>query len=274
MNFCSKLKEETVRMKSFFIVMAFLVSMLSCTTKESNKNSQLWQKASLVHDTLKVHIAIHGRLVAWKKVDILSPRRARLVSLLVEGGDRVSAGDLILSLWPIDRRNNFATLDIHAPLNGIVRKVYWNVNDTIPGNKPILTIENRENLIVRTSLSKAQLAFVRPDLNVVLRYGKKRIKGAVWKVDKQTQQIIVVVPNQQLGIREDYFVSGYIDLGRRPGTFLPRQYLGWADSAKVRVADDSILTIHRVGTADDSLIFIYPDLPEFNQIALKKILTL
>ncbi len=265
-------------MKSFFWGLLFVLIVFACRDKDSGpkggQSTGHWQKAVVWHDTLDVRIPIEGKLIAWKRVDVLSPLKARLVSLLVEPGDRVHSGDLILSLWPLQAQGNFSTVDLHAPLNGVVRRVYHLLNDTIPKNKPILTIENRENLILKTTLSRAQMGYVKPDLNAVLHYGQEKIKGAVWKVDKSKQQVTIVVPNQQLGLSDDRYVDGYIDLGKQAGSFLARRYFGPVDSLKVRTSRDSLFTVQKIGIAADSLILLYPDLREFKAIEVKKILTL
>ncbi len=264
-------------MKSFLVAISILMLFYACgDQKNSNKTLQKltrWQTATLIHDTLQVSIPVEGKLVAWKKVDITSPVKARLVSLLVEADDRVTRGDLILSLWPIDPGNNFSTIDIHAPLSGIVRAVYFTFKDTISAGQPIITIENRENLILQTSLSYGAFAFVKPNLNVALKYRNNIIKGAVWQVDKKLQQVTIVVPNQQLHLKQDIYVTGYIDLGRVSGSFLPVTFFDLTDSVKVRFGDKQI-TLQKVGSYKDSLTLVYPDLPTTAQVRVKKILTL
>ena len=264
-------------MKSFLVWILFLLLLIACRNKKmqnTREQNQNWQTVHLIRDTLDVKIPIEGKLLAWKKVDILSPVKARLVSLLVEQGDHVKSGDLILSLWPLDRKNNYSTIDIHTPLTGNVRSVYFAINDTIAAGKPVLTIENRKNLILKTTLSKTEMLYVEPNLNVMLFYGNRKIKGAVWEVDKKTQQVTVVVPNQQLHIKHDLYVKGYIDLGEIAGTFLPVHNFSFSDSIKARFNKDTLLTLRKAGVAQDSLILLYPDLPDTNTIQIKKILTL
>ena len=263
-------------MKSFVFGLAFLILLLGCRNKDSanRQKTQSWQTVSVIRDTLKVTIPIQGKLIAWKKVDILNPVPSRLVSLLVEKGDLVKSGDLILSIWPLKPHNNFSTIDITAPLSGVVRSIYFALNDTMPANKPILTIENRDNLILKTTLSQGELAYVKPDLNVILSHHGKKIKGAVWQVDKKSQRITIVVPNQQNPIKQDLYVKGFIDLGKMQGAFLPVRFFGFADSLKAKIKTDSIITIRKAGYARDSLILIDQNLPGEGKIEIKKILTL
>lgn len=263
-------------MKSFLIWFVFLLLLFGCRNKDSSKGqgNQTWQAVTVIRDTLRVTIPVNGKLVAWKKINILNTVQARLVALLVEKGDPVKTGDLILSLWPVNQKSNFSIIDIISPMTGVVRRIYFALNDTIPPNKPILSIENRVNLILKTTLSQGELVYVKPDLNVILVHHGKKIKGAVWEVDKKSQQITIVVPNQQNPIDQDLYVTGFIDLGKMPGVFLPARVFGYSDSLKARLDKDSVLTIQKAGYVQDSLILIYPNLSNADKIQIKKILTL
>ncbi|NOX87410.1 MAG: HlyD family efflux transporter periplasmic adaptor subunit [Calditrichaeota bacterium] len=249
--------------------------LISCQQQDktdagSKKAGALWESYILIKNSFPVDIPIEGKLVAWQKMDLSASRRSRLISLLVEKGDEVRKGDFLLSLWTVGKRANLTPIDFFAPLKGRISEINYQLNDTIPEGSVILTIENRENLILKAALSPGQIYYVKRNANVTLTSGDLEIKGAVLKVDKKAQQVTVIVPNQRLKLNRDLLVRGMIHLKEVKGNYLPLNVFQESDSVSARVESYIEITIYRVGVVSDSLALIFPTIPDVNQIQIKK----
>ena len=238
--------------------------------KQNKKNFALWQKTEIIKDTLSVDIPIEGKLLAWRKMDLIAPLTARVVSLLVETRDRVQKEDLLLHLWPLSRYQGYTPVEIFSPMNGIVADLYVGLNDTIKQGEILLSLENRDNLTMRAKINKWQAPFIKRNANVTLFHENLKIKGAVLDVDNKDYWVTVIVPNQQLKLEEDVFVNGYIHLQNIRGNFLPADYFGQNDSILVELDEETSLNLFKVGLAGDSLILFTPSLPDINEIQIKK----
>ncbi len=260
------------RLLPFILLVALL---WRCSSKNESprdvKALSVWQTIALKHDTLDVQIPIEGKLVAWKKMEISSPQTARLVSLLVEVNDEVQRGDLLLNLWPVQpRAYGFSPIDVFSPMNGIVRRVYFTLNDTVPAGKVILELENRENLILKATLNRWQLPFIKSNANVRLSDGTITIKGAVLTIDNKNSQISVIVPNRQLKLNKDLYLQGAIELNKIDGDFLPVSVFSNRDSLKALIEGEINLTLFKVGTVGDSLALVSPSLPDLKEVQIEK----
>ncbi len=259
------------------IVLLFLAFLLfgACEQKSSSTpspkgNFSIWQACDLIQDTLKVKIPIEGKLMAWHKLDLLAPMDAKVISLLVETNDPVKKGDLLMHLWPLKHLGNYTPSELFSPMDGIIAELYVNLADTVKQGELLLSIENRQNLTLRAKLYKWQIPFVKRNANVVLRYNDLQIKGAVIDIDSKEDWVTVIVPNQQLQLKEDLYLHGYIELPNTSGNFLPAPIFGENDSVLMAIDNETTLTVFRVGVVDDSLVFIAPSLPGIKTVQVKK----
>lgn len=262
-------------MRKFFFGFLLLLVLLNCQREKkeettSNHSLNLWQKTDLIKDTLNVDIPIEGKLMAWRKIDLISPITARVISLLVEKKSHVKKGDLLLHLWPLENNAGYTPLELFSPMDGIVAELYISLNDTIKRGEVLLTLENRNNLTLRAKINSWQAPFIKRNTNVTLFYDTLKIKGAVLDVDKKDYWITVVVPNQQLKLETDLFVNGFVHLKNIVGDYLPAKIWGEQDSLLAEIEEGTSLNIFKVGLVGDSLVLISPSLPDINEIQIKK----
>ena len=64
----------------------------------------------------------------WKHVSV--------TSIKVSEGDRVSAGDTLLTVEAMKMEN-----EVHTPMDGIVKKVYVKVGDSVNPDETLMVIE-------------------------------------------------------------------------------------------------------------------------------------
>ncbi|MHB2150179.1 HlyD family efflux transporter periplasmic adaptor subunit [Calditrichota bacterium LG25] len=256
----------------FGLISFFIISCEPDSRPQQNAEKRLtvWQKFELRKDTLNVDIPVEGKLVAWHKMDLLAPIDSKVISLLVEKNESIKKGDLLLHLWPLSGYRNYTPVEIFSPMNGVIAELYVKLADTLKQGEMLLTIENRENLTMRAKLNHWQTPFVKRNANVTLTYHNMQIKGAVIDVDLENDWVTIIVPNQQLKIKEELLVNGYIQLQNIAGDFLPAAVFEQRDSLLAELESETMLTIYRVGMAGDSLAFIAPSLPDINEIQVKK----
>ncbi len=259
-------------MRNLALIFLVIAALAACRNKQnlSDASRTHWVTVKVRTDTLRVHIPIEGKLTAWKKVDLLSPMQVKLIALLVEKGEAVRQGDLLMSLWPVGQNSNYSPLNLYSPLKGNVGAVYFHLNDTVPPQKVLMTIENRDNLILKSTVSFGALFFIQRNQNVVLHFGEKKIKGAVLDVDKKSGQITVIVPNGKSRLSRDVYVYGYVDVGKVAGSFLPARLFAGTDSLKARSGTNAMFTLFKAGRVGDSLVIFYPLLPNIQELQVKK----
>jgi len=262
-------------MKNFFFGLLILLIAWNCQKNEkfestANKSINLWQKFELIKDTLNVDIPIEGKLLAWRKIDLISPTFARVISLMVEKNSHVKKGDLLLHLWPLKNNYGYTPLELFSPMDGIVAELYISLNDTIKQSELLLTLENRKNLTLRAKINSWQASFIKRNANVTLFHDTLKIKGAVLEVDKKDYWITVVVPNEQLKLEEDFFVNGLVHLKNVTGDFLPANIWNGQDSLLAEIDEETSLNIFKVGLVGDSLVLISPSFPDVKEIQIKK----
>ncbi len=259
-------------MRKLALIFLVIAALGACRNKQnlSDASRTNWVNVKVRTDTLRVHIPIEGKLTAWKKVDLLSPMRVKLIALLVEKGEPVRQGDLLMSLWPVGQGSGYSPISLYSPLKGTVAAIYFHLNDTVPPQKVLMTIENRENLILKSTVGPGALFFIQRNQNVILHFGEQKIKGAVLDVDKKSSQITVVVPNGRNRLKRDVYVYGYVDVGEVAGSFLPIRVFAGADSLSARTGSQEKLTLFKAGQVGDSLAIFYPQLPNIRQLQVKK----
>ncbi len=256
-------------------LLIFLILILACskdnTKKEqASKSISIWQKVELIKDTLDVKIPIEGKLMAWQKIDLISPLHGKVISLIVQPDDFVNKGDLLLHLWPLSKLNQFTPIEIFAPMNGIVTKIYIHLNDSVKKGDMLLTIENRQNLTLKAKVNSWQIPYIYRNANVILFYDSLQINGAVIDIDRNENWLTIIIPNQQLKLTKNLFVNGYVYLNHINGDFLPLHLFAQRDSVLAELGSDLTITLYEVGVVDDSLALITPSLPDVDEIQIKK----
>ena len=73
---------------------------------------------------------------ATKKGDVTAPIPGKVTSIKVAEGDRVSAGDTLLTVEAMKMEN-----EVHTPMDGFVKKVYVKVGDSVNPDETLMVIE-------------------------------------------------------------------------------------------------------------------------------------
>lgn len=257
----------------FLLIFIILISKCNSEKKKEapvspSKTIALYRDSvQVTHASLPVVIPVEGFLEPWKQMELSLPDSARLLSVLAEPGFKVNKGDIIASLWKISRFGENTPIDLLAPISGRVEQVYFKINQVAPANKPIICLYNTDRLVLKAKLNDPQLAFVKENQRVKLDFnGRERI-AYVRDVNLPDREIVISLENKKHLVNERTFVKGEIECGKLRGDFLKSVYCEKRDSIKVQLAENILLTVFPVGTAD-SLTLIYPPLPAQNYIRI------
>ena len=73
---------------------------------------------------------------ASKKGDVTTPMPGRVTSIRVAEGDKVSAGDTVLTVEAMKMEN-----EVHTPIDGVVKKIYVRVGDMVNPDETLIEVE-------------------------------------------------------------------------------------------------------------------------------------
>ncbi|OGP31988.1 MAG: oxaloacetate decarboxylase subunit alpha [Deltaproteobacteria bacterium GWC2_42_11] len=73
---------------------------------------------------------------AQKKGDVTAPIPGKVTSIKVSEGDKVQAGDTVLTVESMKMEN-----EVHTPVDGVVKKIYVKVGDSINPDETLMVIE-------------------------------------------------------------------------------------------------------------------------------------
>ena len=234
---------------------------------ESQSTKTEHQKTALYIDSVKVFhirkpvfIPVKGVLEPWKQIKLFLPDSARLISVLVEPGSNVKQGDLLASLWLLNRRGENTPVDLTAPVSGRIEEVCFGLNQLVPAFRPVLSIVNSEHLVLYSKLKTGYSDLIKKGMTVTLQVLGEEYKAVVKSVDLSKKKIEISFYNRDEKIPAGAFTHGYINCGMQKGDFVEAVYFLNKDSLKIQLSDSIPLTLFPEGRAD-SLIQIYPPLP-------------
>ena len=257
-------------MKYFTILFltGVLFTISFCNFGNDSQNQEpSHRKAALYLDSVEIHhsrrpvfIPVEGVLEPWKQIKLFLPDSARIISVLVEPGSKVKEGDLLASLWRLNRRGENTPVDLTAPISGRIEQVYFGLNQQVPAFQPVLSIVNSEHLFFRSVLKTGYADLIKRGMRVILQVNGEERKAVVKNVDLQKKSVEISIYNGDKTIPAHTFTQGRIDCGMQRGDFLESKYFFNKDSLKVQLRDSIYLTLYPAGESD-SLIQIYPPLP-------------
>lgn len=253
---------------SILFLSAVVLTVPFCNFGHENQNRDAPQrKTTLYLDSVQVFhlrktvfIPVEGVLEPWKQIKLFLPDSARLISLLAEDGARVKKGDLLASLWRLNRGVENTPVDLTAPISGRVEQVYFRLNQLVPASRPVISLINTEQLLFRYPLKPAYADWIRKGMRVTLKVRGEERRAIVKKVDLQKKRVEIGLYNGDASIPPYSFARGRINCGMQQGDFLKARYFFNEDSLKVLLRDSITLTLYP-GGASDSLVQIYPALP-------------
>ncbi|MBI5286677.1 MAG: biotin/lipoyl-binding protein [Deltaproteobacteria bacterium] len=73
---------------------------------------------------------------AQKEGDVTTPIPGKVTSIKVSEGDRVVAGDTVLTVEAMKMEN-----EIHTPIDGVVKKIYVKVGDSVNPDETLVVVE-------------------------------------------------------------------------------------------------------------------------------------
>ena len=193
-------------MKYFTIL--FLFSVLLVATfcnfgSEGQVPEPALQKTALYLDSIevfhlrkKIFVSVEGVLEPWKQVKLFLPDSARLISVLVEPGSKVKEGDLLASLWRLNRRGENTPVDLIAPISGRIERVHFTLNQHIPAFQPIITIINSDRLLFRVALKPGYAELIKRGMRVKILVSGNEQTAIVNAVDIQIKEAEISLYNK------------------------------------------------------------------------------
>ena len=230
------------------------------TETEHQKTTFYLDTVNVFHLRKQVFIPVKGVLEPWKQIKLSLPDSAKLISILVEPGSDIKQGDLLASLWPLNRRGENTPVDLTAPVSGRIEEVYFGLSQRIPAFRPVLSIVNTEHLVLYLKRKNRYSDLIKKGMSVTLQVLGKEYMTVVKSVDFSKKKIKISLYNKDKKIPAGVYTEGYINCGIQKGDFVEAAYFLNKDSLKIQLMDDILLTLFPEGRAD-SLIQIYPPLP-------------
>jgi len=166
----------------------------SISTSQSSM-SRVIDSIQIFHKTLNVKIPLAGYPEYWKKETLYSQDTCQIISLLVEEGQKVSANELLLSLWELRQSRDFTPVDIRAPFAGSIGKVFVRIGSKLGKEKPLLFIYNDDFLSVKTKMHQDQIQIIKKNQKVISGSAEYNFNGFVQSVDKRNEKVIILLDN-------------------------------------------------------------------------------
>ena len=221
----------------------------------------------IYHLTSALKIPIEGQLTPWRQLNLSLPDSTRLLSILKEEGNTVAQGEMLASLWKVQRLGENTPIDLIAPFSGRIKKVFYHLNQIIPASKPILSLVNTERLELSARVKQRQQSIIVKTNQVYIYYNNQRFNGIVQRLDSKNRNVIVDIANPEQNLSEGNYVHAEIVTRVNERDFLHSKYFLDRDSLQVQLQEQISLTIYPVGTLDSLTSFI-PPLPEQNFIRI------
>ncbi len=263
-------KEQVFIMKYFSILFltGVMITIPFCNFGNENQSKkEIPEKMAVYLDSVEiyhthkaVYLPVEGILEPWKQIKLFLPDSARLISVLVEPGSEVKKGDLLASLWRLNRRGENTPIDLIAPINGRIETVNFRLNQYVPAYKPVISIVNSDHLTFWVSIKPAYAGRIKKRMPVELNVNGKHHSAGVNTIDYKQLKVEISLYNKDGSLPVHSFARGRIVCGVHAGDFLDRKYFLNKDSLKIQLKDNIQLTLFPAGQAD-SLIQIYPALP-------------
>ena len=259
------------------ILLLLISGLLWACGAESNERPAVakrpWQvvTARVFNDVRDVQILANGVPQAWEKVELSVPDSAVLIALLVEQNDAVKKGDLLASLLTFNRSEGYVPVNLTAPIDGIVTRISYKLQDHISGGSRIIEIKNFNHYTLRVHLTPYQMDYIKKNMPVEIVLDKGRLKAHIYEILRHRNEVLLLTePVAGLILDEDVF-SVEIHGFHLKGSYINERYFNQTDSLSVLLQDSIALNIYAVGKAD-SLVLIYPPLPDvqFLQIVMDK----
>ncbi|MBD3224431.1 MAG: HlyD family efflux transporter periplasmic adaptor subunit [Caldithrix sp.] len=260
---------------TLFIYVFLAMVCLNCADEEVNDSEQYERNPSVNLTKVKIHniearvrIPVEGELDAWLQEELTVQKTCKLISLLVEESNGVEKGDLIASALIQYPEYSYQPVNLRAPFNSIVSRIYYNVGDTIQAHKPIVELKNFEQMHMTAEKKDAQMQYIEEDQNVTLFFGSDTINGFVKQTDRRKNRVVLSSNNSALKYHRDLQVKGHIHIGYVRGSFIRAHHFKSPSSSIILETDNRIsFTATFVGFAD-TLAFIHPPIPDQNYLWL------
>lgn len=258
----------------FFLINVILVVSFCNFGNEGQVPESVRRETALYLDSIevfhlrkKVFLPVEGVLKPWKQVKLFLPDSARLISILVEPGSKVKQGDLLASLWLLNRAGENTPVDLTAPISGRIDQVGFSLNQHIPAFRPIINIINSDRLLFRGTLKPGYGELVKKGMRVNIQVSGKEQTAAVCAVNSKEKEVEISLYNKNINVLAHVYARGNIDCGLQQSDFLKARYFLGKDSLKIQLRDSIQLTLFPAGQSD-SLVRIYPPLPGQNFIRI------
>lgn len=261
-----------IPVKILFVLLSVLM-LFACRDKkkklgalDDDNVSKTIDSVQIMHQVLPTMIPVSGFPDYWKKVTILADDTSQIISLLVEEDQKVPRNAHLLSLWHQYRSRDFTPLDIWAPFEGIVGKIFVMVGSKVSKGEPLLHIYNNDFFRMTVKMKADQIKLIRRNQKVVHPGGHYNIEGRVESVDRKNALVDIIFRNDNFLKEELNNLHLEINCGKVKGDFI----LSSAFTKNKIIAyidDESTFEIFAIGVSD-SLSLISPGLPHLSKLSV------
>ena len=255
------------------LLMILILSLFWFCTKPQEQNStapgqSVLLPVKVINTEKRVTIPIEGIPEPFNSVSISMPDSSVLISLLVEQGDKVTVGDLLGSLWFIKKqKREYTPKDLRAPLSGTITELNYQLDNPIPPYSTIMKIDDLKRLKLKIKITRNQLNIIKRYAKAVFTLNGEKTEGYVRSIDPLALELEIIIPNNTADYIKGQQLKGYIDCGTLKGSFLKDRYFRGKDSLYVKIEEDILIHIYKIGQSD-TLALIYPSLFDKKDIFL------
>ncbi|MDR2841860.1 MAG: efflux RND transporter periplasmic adaptor subunit [Spirochaetaceae bacterium] len=203
------------------IVMAVLITAVSCDKKNAAKNEQAVPvfavstqiaKKSAIQDS----IALSGNIVAGSSVDVYSEVAGKITRLYVSVGRSVRKGDPIAAVDPSQPGMSYVTNTVRSPISGIVTNFPAQLGMQISPAVSLAQIAGGGALEIALFVSERDISKIKLGLPCIITldaYSGESFKGSISEISpvvdptSRTMEVKVNVVNQGSKLKAGMFAT-------------------------------------------------------------------
>jgi len=259
-------------LKHILVAILFLFLLNNCgnekkqalKTAESQLNISI-DTIKIFHKILPLKIELSGYFDYWKNTTLFSDDSSQVISILTEEGQHVDDHAQLLSLWQLQNSKEYTPVDIRAPFDGIIEKVFIKIGSRVGRNRALIHIYNDDYLSSTIPLKEGQVKYIKKGLKVVGSIPDFIFDGYIESVDYKRDMVQVLLKNKNFDPLELGKISVDVHCGNIKGDYIHSRHFNQLQKLMAYIDDESSFEIIQIGVSD-SLSLIFPQLPHLSEL--------
>ncbi len=224
---------------------------------------------TIVYDTLDVRVPVSGYLDPYRQETLKAFDSLRVITVLVEKGQNVKKGDLLLSVWDLWNDREYTPANYYASFDGTVIGVRARAGAIYPREAPLLTIADNKMLLLEARIKQQSvLGYLEEGQKTSLSLKGDLYEGVVNKINREALNVQMLFDNPGRSYwPENIFITAYVDIGPRFGGFIHARHFK-TDQALKLLMNDSLKSVEWIGRSD-SLLYIGKEVQKTQRVTYR-----